>query len=186
MTDALFESWLANSRGYVENLLKSKQPRPEVVEDVLQITMVKAWKARDRCQATNESGFRSYISQVAMNALRDEYRKYTRRAGKEVQPFPTDPSADGQEMEFEDESADNPMECALAGYLPPDLEYALEVLAPIDRQIILLRAGVGGSPSSVKEIAETLGMGENEVFRALKRAQHVCQAILNPPEDNDE
>ena len=99
---------------------------------------------------------------------------------EELLPFLADPLAletafgDG-ETEFGglvvDQSVEAPDDAVLCSLLPSDMQRILEVVAPRDRSILILRYGLdGGEPRSVAEAAALVGLSDERVRRIEVRA----------------
>lgn len=125
-------------------------------DDLVQVTLIKAFQHMGDFEQRGEGAFFAYLRQIALNKIRDEIRRVTRRPGR---------------AEFKDSiasTARSPMEEAIGHEALDRYEAALLVLPDAQRELVVMRLEMG---LSYREIAEAAGSpSENAARLAVARA----------------
>lgn len=142
---------------------------PGLAEDVVQETMIKAWKGLDGFRG--DASTRTWVLRIAHNTAIDALR---RRRDRSVAPedLPEDPTATA---DVHDPAARAAGRSDLA-----TLRSAMAELDQLSRSIVVLREIEG---LSYAEIAETLDISTALVKTRLLRARRALQAAVRPPEE---
>jgi RNA polymerase sigma-70 factor (ECF subfamily) len=128
-------------------------------QDLVQETLVRAFRKIDGFEPRGEGALQAYLRQVLVNRIREELRRVGRRPVSE-------PIDDG--LQFEGAS---PLEQAIGQQSLDRYEHALQQLRPEDREAIVTRLELG---CSYDEVAVALGKptanaARSAVNRALLR-----------------
>jgi len=154
----------------VYGLLVRLVGRPDVAEDLMQETLLRAFRSVDTYRP--EGKLRAWIFRIAVNLARDWIRRRPRDAAASL-----------------DDGSDGPLPSALAGHLPPEadlvrsersrrVETALARLADPDREVLLLRYY---GDLSFKDIAQATGEPIGTVLARTHRALRKLGDLI--PED---
>ena len=163
----------------------------EDAEDLVQETMLRAWRGRSRFEG--RSTFRTWLYRIATNACLNTLRRGQRRG---VAPDGVPPANEGgsaetpaREVAWLQPYPDDLLEPAAPVETEPDarlvsketieLVYltALQHLPPRQRAVLIVRDALGWSAS---EAADLLGMSVASVNSALQRARSTMRTQLPP------
>ncbi|MEA3368270.1 MAG: RNA polymerase sigma factor [Planctomycetota bacterium] len=138
----------------VYGLLLRMVGRRDVAEDLMQETMLRAFRGRESYQPVGK--FRAWIFRIAVNRARDWIRQQQRRA-----PVPDDPRP----------ATDAPVDApAIARERAGYVEQALARLSETDREVLLMRYyGDMTFKDIAQATAEPLGTVLARAHRALKK-----------------
>jgi RNA polymerase sigma-70 factor (TIGR02960 family) len=145
----------------------------ESAEDLLQETLLRAWRSRERF--AGEDGLRAWLYRIATNACLDELRRRARQAASLesfrdvpwLQPYP-------DRLLDEVAPAEGEPEAALVARETIELAYVavIQALPPRQRAVLLLRDVLEWS---ARETAVALDMSVAAVTSALQRARATVQ-----------
>jgi RNA polymerase sigma-70 factor, ECF subfamily len=142
----------------------------QVAEDLVQETLLRAWRALDRFQPRAQ--FQTWLYRIATNACLDELESRPRRP-EPVDPFPDRPS---------DEPASPTYDPAARYALREGMELALlraiQELPGRQRAVLIFRDVLGWT---APEVAEVLGSTVASVNSALQRARVTIDRHLPEP-----
>ena len=137
----------------------------EDAEDLVQETLVKAWRSLDSFQ--EDGNFRGWLIAIMYNAYRDRYRKQKRQPA--TAPLESDDiylyegAAEGESL-----GGGNPEDSALTEELSDPVLKAIQGLSPGFREPLLL---VDLEGFTYQEAAEILGLLQGTVMSRLHRAR---------------
>src|SRR5262245_63592182 len=144
--------------------------RPEDAEDVVQETLVRAYKQLGRFEA--RSNFGTWLYRVGFNCAIDYMRARPHRESAE--PHET------LERISPDTSAPSMDDLVFAGQISERVQHALNELSPQERAAFLMRHYHG---CSIEEICEALGLKSNaakhSIFRAVKKMRVALRPLLD-------
>lgn len=141
-----------------------------LAEDVVQETMIKAWRSLEGFRG--DAALRTWVLRIAHNTAIDALR---RRRDRAVAPEDLPEQGPGTEGA----GADDPAERADGRSDLATLRDALAQLDQLSRSIVVLREIEG---LSYAEIAETLDISVALVKTRLLRARRTLQSAVRPPE----
>ncbi len=142
---------------------------PGLAEDVVQETMIKAWRGLGDFRG--DASTRTWVLRIAHNTAIDALRRRRDRSvAPEDLPEDIDPRGD----------ALDPAARAAGRSDLATLRDALAQLDQLSRSIVVLREIEG---LSYTDIADTLGISTALVKTRLLRARRALQAAVRPPED---
>lgn len=161
------EGWLVAARPRLQRLAQLRNVPADSVEDVVQETLLEAWKHLDRLYAPE--GFHLWLDEICRNIC----RRHTRKQRTELQhSFP--PQGDDEEAE----------EARLSGIesIPdPDILDPVEALSRQDVVVLLDRA-LGSLESSAREVVELcylVELSQREVAARLDISLSALEARLH-------
>jgi RNA polymerase sigma-70 factor (ECF subfamily) len=147
----------------------------EDAEDVVQETLLRAYRELDRFEA--RSNFGTWLYRIAANCAIDLMRtrgKHDRRASGEP---------DGV-LEARADGAPRPDDQAFGIELHRKVEEALDWLSPTERAAFVLRHF---EDCSIKDIGDALGLRtsatKHSIFRAVRKVRAVLDPVLRPAPD---
>jgi RNA polymerase sigma-70 factor (ECF subfamily) len=147
---------------------------PHDAEDVVQDTLMRAWRSLDRFQA--RSSMHTWLYRIATNACLDELERRPRRPEPvAVQPFPDARLSEPVSAPIVDPAA----RYALREGMELALLAAIQTLPGRQRAILILRDVLGWSAPEVADLLDTTVAG---VSSALQRARATVDAAM-PPAD---
>jgi RNA polymerase sigma-70 factor (ECF subfamily) len=140
-------------------------------EDVVQETLLRAWRALDRFEP--RAAFQTWLYRIATNACLDELQRRPRRP-EPLQPFPDSPL---------DEAASPTYDPAARYAIREGMELALlraiQELPGRQRAVLILRDVLGWTSPEVAELLESTVAATSS---ALQRARATIELHLPPPE----
>ncbi len=143
---------------------------PHDAEDVVQDTLLRAWRALDRFEP--RAAFQTWLYRIATNACLDELERRPRRP-EPVQPFPDSPL---------DQAASPTYDPAARYAIQEGMELALlraiQELPGRQRAVLILRDVLGWSSPEVAELLESTTAATNS---ALQRARATIELHLAAP-----
>jgi RNA polymerase sigma factor (sigma-70 family) len=155
--DAIFERYLPRLNRWASGRLPRWARDVTDTHDLVQDTLLRAFNVIERFEPRSELALQVYLRQAVANRVRDELRRFGRRAGH-------DP--------LQESCADlgpSPLEAAIGAEAAERLDRALERLAEGDRELIIARVELGWS---FEEIAAALGRTN------AAAARKACQRAL--------
>jgi RNA polymerase sigma-70 factor, ECF subfamily len=156
------EQLLVSFAPRVYGLLLRLVGRPDVAEDLMQETMLRAFRSLDTYRP--EGKFRAWIFRIAVNLARDWVRRRPREAATSLDDSPEMPAAAA--LRTEDATASP----ALRREQSARVESALARLADADREVLLLRFyGDLAFKDIARVTGEPLGTVLARAHRALKK-----------------
>jgi RNA polymerase sigma-70 factor, ECF subfamily len=164
----LFMMMLVRHQGRLYQYVRMLMPRGQDVEDVLQQTLLVMWKKFD--ESYPEASFYSWATRIAYL----EVLKSRDRQGRDV------PVLDREILELiADEEFREP---DFLGNLKTLLEKCLDLLAPVDRELIERRYESG---MMVNNLAAELGRPVNSVSKSLGRIRRTLLKCINEKSMSD-
>ena len=143
----------------------------DLADDVAQDTFLRAYRSIDTFHNDNGVGFRSWLLRIASNRALDVLRARQRRPAESL-----DAAMDDEESSWSPEDpSETPMEFAERGDLAGHLEWALGMISP-DQRIVVILSDINGH--SYDEIAEMTGVAPGTVKSRLHRARGRLREIL--------
>jgi RNA polymerase sigma-70 factor (ECF subfamily) len=144
---------------------------PHDAEDVVQETLLRAWRALDRFEP--RAAFQTWLYRIATNACLDELERRPRRP-EPLQPFPDSPL---------DEAASPTYDPAARYAIREGMELALlraiQELPGRQRAVLILRDVLGWTSPEVAELLESTVAATNS---ALQRGRATIELHLPAPE----
>lgn len=136
---------------------------PDVAEDLVQSTLIKAYTSLGRCREPERFG--SWVFRILSNRCKDYLKSRRRRDASLEETWP-------------DEGAD-PAEETLRGELRRRVAAALAKLPPSQREAFILKHVEGLSYEEIAERLETsVGSLKMRVFRAREMLQELLEDVL--------
>jgi RNA polymerase sigma-70 factor (ECF subfamily) len=167
----------------------------EDAEDLVQETMLRAWRARDRYDERKASP-RTWLHRIAANACRDALRARQRR------PLPTtlvEPAADVTTpltpdldvpwlrpiptARLTDDPADPAVRLVERGQLRLALSAALQLLPARQRAVVVLREVLEFSAAEVAEMLDATPQAVNSALQRARRRLGEAPAVDGPSSD---
>jgi RNA polymerase sigma-70 factor (ECF subfamily) len=136
-------------------------------EDLVQETLLRAWRALDRYEPRAQ--FQTWLYRIATNACLDELQRRPRRP-LAVDPFPDTPSDDGSAPIY-----DPAARYALREGMELALLRAIQELPGRQRAVLILRDVLGWSAAEVAELLQSSVASANS---ALQRARATIDAHM--------
>jgi RNA polymerase sigma-70 factor (ECF subfamily) len=136
-------------------------------QDLVQDTLIRAFKGIERFEARGEGALQAYLRQVLLNRIREEIRRSGRRpAGTVLVDEHPDPSG-------------SPLERAIGRQGVERYEAALSRLRPRHREAIVMRLELGCSYDEVAAAlgAPTANAARSAVVRALRQLMDEMQHV---------
>ncbi len=148
---------------------------PSDAEDLVQETLVRAWRSVDRFDGRHP---RAWLLTILRNTNINMHRR------RRPDGFDEIPEYAGTRPAFDARPPSTPEEQVVDGILPDDLEAAIDALRPTFRTVLLL---VDVDQLTYAEAADALGVPVGTVMSRLSRARARVRAQLrptiNPPEE---
>lgn len=132
---------------------------PDVAEDLVQATLIKAYSSLGRCREPERFG--SWLFRILSNRCKDHLKSPGRRETTLEESWPAEGS--------------DPAEHALRGELRKRVEWALGRLPPSQREAFVLKHLEG---LSYEEIADRLGTSVGSLKMRVFRARETLQGLL--------
>ena len=151
-------------------------PRGET-QDYVQEAMIRILQYGPRFVIESKAGFRALISRIVENHLRDKHDWLTaeKRSPSRERELPADSVLD---LDRPEQSVTRPSEYAARHEQQEWVRLAMEVIDPLDRDILLLRQW---EELSFSEIGERMDLAEDAARmrfnRAVKRLGHKVKAL---------
>ena len=160
----LFQSWLTEHGGAILKVARAYTFTPEDCQDLVQEILLQAWRSLPQYQG--RAGASTWLYRVALNTALGWHRKERRRQTLQ-RPI----------LEFEDLAAAGPdsTQQAARRELVERLYAAIRRLPATDAALVLLYL----DDLSYRQIAEVLGISENNVGVKLNRAKKALGQLLN-------
>ncbi len=178
------EGLLQRIRPRIFRLAQARGVPPDAIEDVVQETLLEAWRHLDRLQSLQ--GLQPWIEEIGRNVC----RRYARRHWSDMQraaaflppsPFDEEGAGDGEAPSLEtlpDERAGDLSEALSRQDLATLLNRALDLLPKPARQVVEL-CYLGELPQ--REAAQRLGISISALEARLHRARQQLRQLLNGP-----
>jgi RNA polymerase sigma-70 factor (ECF subfamily) len=144
---------------------------PHDAEDVVQETLLRAWRALDRFEP--RAAFQTWLYRIATNACLDELGRRPRR------PEPIEPYPDSSSDEATSPTYDPAARYAIREGMELALLRAIQELPGRQRAVLILRDVLGWTSP---EVAELLGSTVAATNSALQRARATIELHLPAPE----
>jgi RNA polymerase sigma-70 factor (ECF subfamily) len=143
------------------------------LDDIVQQTLLDAFRSLASFEQTTEGGFRHWLAQVVLNNVRDAARRRGRHAERQVRGDSSSSTGGWARVPSADAS---PSQLAQANELEARIEDAMLRLTATHREILVLRDRCG---MEYAEIASQLGFKNADTARALHhRAASRLQELL--------
>jgi RNA polymerase sigma-70 factor (ECF subfamily) len=144
---------------------------PHDAEDVVQETLLRAWRALDRFEP--RAAFQTWLYRIATNACLDELERRPRRP-EPVQPYPDTPLDEAVSPTY-----DPAARYAIREGMELALLRAIQELPGRQRAVLILRDVLGWTSPEVAEMFESTVAATNS---ALQRARATIELHLPAPE----
>lgn len=141
---------------------------PHDAEDVVQETLLRAWRGLERFE--RRAAVHTWLYRIATNACLDEIERRPRRAEPVVDPYP-----DGRLQDLESPVVDPAARYALREGMELALLTAIQRLPGRQRAVLILRDVLGWTGPEVAELLESTGSAVNS---ALQRARATIEREL--------
>lgn len=140
--DRLLRRYLPALRRWAHGRLPDRARGMVDTDDLVQVSLLRALDNVTRFEPRHEGAFLAYLRRIALNAIRDEIRRSTRRPG-------------GDELS-EDlaDHAPSPVELAVGREVVASYERALAELPELQQEAVIMRVELG---FSYPELAAALG-----------------------------
>ena len=152
------------------------------IEDLISIGTVGLIKAINTFRADKSIKLATYASRCIENEILMYIRKNSNRAGDVSIDEPLNVDWDGNELLLSDilsTDEDSAAEDIMRREEIATIRHAVNALEPRDRQIIILRYGLDGSPEMTqKDVADHLGISQSYISRLEKKIISRLQADL--------
>ena len=159
-----FAEWVRDHGRAVRGFLLALVRRDDVADDLCQEVFCRAWQARERY--TEQGRTRAYLLQIANRLACDRSRR--------SQPQ-TNLAADAWEIHEPTSRLPEPAQAAMASEQIRLLHAALDRLAPVQQQVLLLRYF---GQMDFQEIADTLQTPLNTALSHCRRGLQTLRRIL--------
>ncbi|MBV8945247.1 MAG: sigma-70 family RNA polymerase sigma factor [Solirubrobacterales bacterium] len=148
-------------------------------EDLVQETLLRAWRALDRFEPRAQ--FQTWLYRIATNACLDELGRRSRR------PEPVDPFPDQPVLEAAPPTYDPVARYAMREGVELALVRAMQELPPRQRAVLIFRDVLGWSASEVAEVLESTVASVNSALqRARATIEHHLPATTRSASDRAE
>jgi RNA polymerase sigma-70 factor (ECF subfamily) len=144
---------------------------PHDAEDVVQETLLRAWRALDRFEP--RAAFQTWLYRIATNACLDELERRPRRP-EPIQPYPDSPLDEAGSPTY-----DPAARYAIREGMELALLRAIQELPGRQRAVLILRDVLGWTSPEVAELLESTVAATNS---ALQRARATIELHLPAPE----
>lgn len=141
---------------------------PSEAEDLVQETLLRAWRSVDRFDGKHP---RAWLLTILRNTNINMHRRRRPDGFDEIPEFP------GTRPAFDARPPTTPEEQVVDGILPDALEAAIDALGPMFRTVLLL---VDVDQLTYAEAAHTLGVPVGTVMSRLSRARAKIRTHLRP------
>lgn len=160
-----FADLVGRYQGMIRRVARTYFEQPEDIDEMAQLTAVKAWFAIETYRNGNAFSFAAWISRITTNSCYDELRKRGRRR----ESFFSQLSDNDAAFVFEHRTA-NPQDRSVeTRVIMRDLtEKLLRLLDPDDRKILLM---LKSEDYSIAEIASCVGWTESKVKMRVHRSR---------------
>jgi len=175
-----FEELLSRNKGRVEGWILSFTKQSEIVQDIFQITSLKAWRFLDKFRG--DCKFSTWMCNIAINSYYYFYRANQRRPEISLDALLEEQKKNGGAFEFYNcETEEHPRNKEQdSNYYLTEISKKLEFLDPRHRDPLIMFVGEGLEYS---EIAEKLncpvGTVMSRIFYARKKAQKILSPLRN-------
>lgn len=161
------EDLFARYAGWVKQTVSLRLGRPlrqsADLDDVVQESLLDAFRCIESFRERSEGSFRSWLAQIVVNNARDHARSVARRR-RLAAPDPIQYGSPGAWPEGDPVADVTPSQWAQANELESRLEHAMLRLSATHREIVILRDRCG---MAYHEIAQQLGYKNADTARAL-------------------
>ncbi len=177
-----FAGRLDAARPRLLRLARLRGVAPDDIEDVVQETLLEAWKHQERLHTP--AGFDFWLDEICRNVCRRALRKRSlderrlARAFERVAPFDQEDDADAMLQDIPDAQLPDPLEALCRQDMATLLDRALGGLSGSAREVVEL-CYLKETPQ--REAAERLGASISAVEARLHRARQQLRQALNGP-----
>ncbi|HEY7347602.1 MAG TPA: sigma-70 family RNA polymerase sigma factor [Ktedonobacterales bacterium] len=178
------EEWLRTARPRLHRLAQLRGVAPDAIEDVVQETLLEAWKHLDRLHTPE--GFHAWLDEICRNICRRYARKEWRDQQRRFAPLALDQNDAGESGETEaaflmnipDTHAPDPLEALSRQDMALLLDRALGLLSGSAREVVEL-CYLLELPQ--REVAGRLGLSISALEARLHRARQQLRQAVNGP-----
>ena len=154
--DSLFARYLPRLRRWASGRLPRWARDLSDTHDVVQETLLRAFKRVEALEVRGEGAFQAYLRQAVLNQIRNELRRFKRKP--EAADLDSNQAAGGP----------SPLEAAIGGEAIERYEAALSDLKPEERELVIARIEMG---YDYDELADAFGRPSPDAARkAVQRA----------------
>ncbi len=156
------------------------------MDDLLQETFLRAYQSIGQFRGSTEETFQRWLATIAQHVVQDQARRLCSQKAdvhREIslsQPVPISESGDGELAASLEAKGVSPSRTLRNKERIEHLNKALDTLAPLDREVIVLTR-LEGLP--VKDVAKRLGRTPNDTSVLLLRALLKLKAVLRRRDD---
>jgi RNA polymerase sigma-70 factor (ECF subfamily) len=175
------EGWLTTARPRLHHLAQLRGIAADAIEDVVQETLLEAWKHQDRLHTPE--GFSAWLDEICRNICRRHTRKQWMDQQHIAPPFIPYQYDDGETeasllMNIPDTHLPDPLEALSQQDVALLLDRALGSLSRNAREVVELCYLV---ELPQREVALQLGLSISALEARLHRARHQLRQLLNGP-----
>jgi RNA polymerase sigma-70 factor (ECF subfamily) len=175
-----FEELLLRNKGRVEGWILSFTKQPEVVQDIFQITSLKAWRFLGKFRG--DCKFSTWMCNIARNSYYDLYRAKQRRPETSLDALLERQKEEGGAFEFHNcETEEHPRNRDQdSNYYLAEIDKKLDFLSPSHREPLMMFLQGGLEYSEIaKKLDCPVGTVMSRIFYARKKAQRVLVSLKN-------
>ncbi|MCR9243701.1 MAG: sigma-70 family RNA polymerase sigma factor [bacterium] len=164
--DALLDGELPRIRAHIERRMGPRMRRFAETDDMLQDAIVDVLRCAPRFRLSDRQAFRALIARLVENAIRDRHA-YHSAACRDVRRERAVPRDSVLDLDPPQRGVTRPSAVAARNEDAAWVRLAIDLLAPDDREVLLLRHW---HELPFRELAERLGIAENTARMRCQRA----------------
>ncbi|MEO0447555.1 MAG: sigma-70 family RNA polymerase sigma factor [Verrucomicrobiota bacterium] len=172
-------AWIENHYDYLTNVALGKVRHRSQVEDLIQDTMLAAWKARTRFEG--KASERTWLTRILLNKIADHYRSRGRKPSVALSQLGAEDGEDGDlldalmQSQQEGEATAEPLAQVERAEVMEMIEQSLENVPEQAARAFRMRELQG---MSTDDIANELGITPNHLWVLIHRARKALRSQL--------